>query len=344
MEIFIKSLKHALTITGFVFAMMLLIDYINVFSRGRLDDIVKKKRGFQYIITSFLGATPGCLGAFMDVSFYIHGVISFGALAGGMIATSGDEAFVMLARFPKTAILIFGILFILGVFSAFIIDKIAPVLGLQTGPLECKLYDNITSQCECRPLGFKEIKREFKNITLSRFLLLVLIFIFIYGFSTGIIGPARWNWLRITAMILLGISLFIVVTVGQVYLEEHIWKHIFKEHTGTIFLWSFGILLILNFGLEFWNLEAFVKNHMVWVLLISVLVGLIPESGPHLVFVMLFSKGMIPISVLLAGSIVQDGHGMLPLVSYSVKDAVKVKSINFIIGLSVGTALYLLGL
>ena len=34
------------------------------------------------------GATPGCLGAFMNVSLYVHGMISFGAIVGGTIATS----------------------------------------------------------------------------------------------------------------------------------------------------------------------------------------------------------------------------------------------------------------
>ena len=45
---------------------------------------------------------------FFNVSFYVHGLISFGTLTGGMIATSGDEAFVMLALFPKQALLLFA--------------------------------------------------------------------------------------------------------------------------------------------------------------------------------------------------------------------------------------------
>ncbi|MCK4348834.1 MAG: hypothetical protein KAW47_09485, partial [Thermoplasmatales archaeon] len=52
-----------------------------------------------------------------------------------------------------------------------------------------------------------------------------------------------------------------------------------------------------------------------WVLLIASLIAIIPEFGPHLVFVTMFAKGLIPFSVLLASSIVQDGHGMLPLLS-----------------------------
>ncbi len=342
-EILIHSLVHALLITGFVFTMMLLIDYVNILTRGRLDGAVSKRQGFQYIVTSFLGATPGCLGAFMNVSFYIHGVITFGALAGGMIATSGDEAFVMLAQFPKYALLLFGILFAVGIAGGFLSDKIFRFLGIEYKSPGCKTYRNLSEKCECRPLGIKEIIKEFKDISLNRFLLFVVILTYIYTFGAGIIGPQKWNWMRVTALGLLGLSLFIIFTVDEHYLQEHVWNHIFKKHVGRIFLWSFGVLLILNFGLAFWSIESFVRDSMVWVLLLSVVVGVIPESGPHLIFVMMFSKGMIPFSVLLAGSVVQDGHGMLPLLSYSVKDSVKVKLFNVVVGILVGGPLYLMG-
>jgi hypothetical protein len=83
---------------------------------------------------------------------------------------------------------------------------------------------------------------------------------------------------------------------------------------------------------------------MTWVLLLGALVAIIPESGPHLIFVLLFAKGLIPFSVLVASSIVQDGHGMLPLLAYTIKDSILIKIINFVIGLSIGLALYFVGL
>ncbi len=110
MNVLVGSLKHSLTITMFVFAMMMLVDYFNVLTKGRMSSAIRGGQFRQYAVASFLGATPGCLGAFMNVSFYVHGLMSFGAIVGGMIATSGDEAFVMLAMFPSKAILIFAII------------------------------------------------------------------------------------------------------------------------------------------------------------------------------------------------------------------------------------------
>jgi len=64
----ISILKHAVMISFFVFVMMLLVDFIEIASKGRMSGIIKGGRWRQYTLTSFLGSTPGCLGAFMNVS------------------------------------------------------------------------------------------------------------------------------------------------------------------------------------------------------------------------------------------------------------------------------------
>jgi len=69
---------------------------------------------------------------------------------------------------------------------------------------------------------------------------------------------------------------------------------------------------------------------------VALLVGLIPESGPHMVFISLFMAGTIPFSILLANSIVQDGHGGLPLLAESKRSFLYMKIINIIVGLIVG--------
>ena len=90
----IAVLKHALMITSFVLIMMLLIEYINVQTRGTWQQLLRKSRAGQLVLGAALGATPGCLGAFTVVSLYSHRAVSFGALVAAMVATSGDEAFV----------------------------------------------------------------------------------------------------------------------------------------------------------------------------------------------------------------------------------------------------------
>ncbi len=108
----IGVIKHALMITSFVLIMMLLIEYINVQTRGSWQKTLRKTRIGQYVLGAVMGVIPGCLGAFTVVSLYSHRTVSFGALVAAMIATSGDEAFVMLSMFPQQALWLSAMLFI----------------------------------------------------------------------------------------------------------------------------------------------------------------------------------------------------------------------------------------
>lgn len=330
----------SITITLFVFLMMLIIDYLNVATKGKLEKSLKGGKGRQYIISSFLGATPGCLGAFMNVSFYVHGLMGFGAIVGGMIATSGDEAFVMLALFPGKAFLLFSILFILGILGAWFSDKIASRLGI----IPCRECDlqvvHPDDNCRCFDLFIFKKSSKVTPLRYGIFLFLLLIIVIL---GLGIIGPEVWNLKKVTIFSGLLLAIFILITVPDHFLKEHIWNHIIKKHLLRVFLWTFFALLFINIGFKHLNIEAFVRSNMGWVFLISALLGLMPESGPHMVFVMMFASGVIPFSILLTSSIVQDGHGMLPLFSYSVKDALLIKLFNLLFALVIGLPLLLIG-
>jgi hypothetical protein len=286
----------------------------------------------------------------MNVSLYVHGVISFGAIVGGMIATSGDEAFVMLTQFPGTALALFGLLFIFGILFAWLSDKIIQMVGI----VPCEAC--MEAHCDhCIPetenqVTIGEVFRSgnllmnLQSLSFTRFLLITLIGSFLLLVGFGVLGPESWTWKRVTFMGLSLCSLCIALVGSEHYLHDHIWKHIIKRHLFRVFLWSFGALYFVHWGLAFWNFETFIQQNLVWVLVIGALMGIIPESGPHLVFVMMYAQGLIPFSVLFTTSFVQDGHGMLPLLSYSLRDSVLIKIFNLVFGLTVGGVLYALGL
>jgi hypothetical protein len=51
----------------------------------------------------------------------------------------------------------------------------------------------------------------------------------------------------------------------------------------------------------------------------------------------------VPFCVLLASSIVQDGHGMLPMLAHSRRAFLTVKGVNFLLGLVAGAVAMGLG-
>jgi hypothetical protein len=333
----IEALKQALMITSFVFVMMLIIEYLNVQTKGDWQNSLKKSRWIQYILSAFLGATPGCLGAFTVVTLYTHYIVSFGALVTVMIATSGDEAYVMLSLFPGKALLITLILFIVGIAAGLISDtlfKPGSIMVKRLGhPLEFH-----AEECICYPKG--EILRQLKNLTLQRGVLIIVLVLFIAGLMFNQLGPSQWNWIKITFLIGSLLAVFMVVTVPEHFLEEHLWKHIAKVHIPRVFLWTFGALLLMHVFMDYFALGGWIKANYLTVMVIACLIGLIPESGPHMIFVTLFAEGVIPFGVLLASSVVQDGHGMLPLLAESKRGFISVKIVNLAVGLLVGLVCY----
>ncbi|RKZ86424.1 MAG: hypothetical protein DRQ39_05750 [Gammaproteobacteria bacterium] len=331
---FIVVLKHALMITSFVLIMMLLIEYINVQTQGIWQHGIKKSRFGQYILGAFLGATPGCLGAFTVVSLYSHRTVSFGALVAAMIATSGDEAFVMFAMFPIQALWITAIMLIIAIFAGWITDKI---FVNQSRFLERENHDlKLHQQENCRCFALESILPQLKHMTIYRALLILLLGGFLLLLVTGVLAPGGWDWKKITFGIGAGFALFVVSTVPDHFLKQHLWMHIIKQHLPRIFLWTFGVLLAFHYLDSYLDVEALIQDNLFIVLLIAVLVGLIPESGPHLIFVTLFAQGSIPFSILLANSIVQDGHGTLPLLAVSGRAFIMLKLVNMFFGLTLG--------
>lgn len=332
---FHASLSHALMITGFVFVMMLVIEYLNILTAGVWQRGLQGSRWQQYLLASLLGATPGCLGAFAVVSLYSHRVVSLGALVAAMVATSGDESFVMLSLIPGTAGMIFLILLLVGIVAGVFTDLLFAQKATHWTEVghEFDLHEE-EETCECFPRG--QIVKQWQHCTLARAALVLTLSLFILGLLSGQLGPPSWNWIRISLLLTSGVGLFIVATVPNHFLETHLWEHVAKTHVPRVFLWTFGALLLMNLLIDHLQLEDWIQANRLLMLLVACLVGLIPESGPHLVFLTLYTQGAVPFSVLLASSVVQDGHGMLPLLADSRRDFFRIKAINFTVGLSLG--------
>ena len=333
--------KDALMITSFVFVMMLVIEYVNVLSRGTWEDRLRGRRWLQYILAVTLGVSPGCLGAFAVVAMYSHGSLGLGAVVAAMIATSGDESFVMLAMLPKQSLFLFGLLgmtaFVAGALTDVLVGKSAKWQSAICGDLELHGDD----VCQCFPRS--AILRQWKECSPARGILSVTLALFLVALLTGKIGPSTWNWIHWTFLLTSGVALFIVATVPDHFLEEHLWRHVALTHVPRVLLWTFGALVAMYFLVERMHLESALWEGKWLVLLVACLVGLVPESGPHLIFLTLYAQGSVPFSVLLASSIVQDGHGMLPVLAHSRRGFLFIKGINLLVGLAAGATAMALG-
>ena len=325
LDVFLEALRSAILISGLVVIMMMLIEFFNVESEGRLFKSLGKSGFTQVLVSALLGAVPGCVGGFAVVSLYTHRLLGFGALLAMMIATAGDESFMMLAMFPGKAALLFAILFCLAVVVGLVTDRISGRGAVIPTRLEDS-YETHEAPDKGRHAGWRRI------------VMFVGVLVFIAALLAGFLeeGEAEADGLNLLSeewmfwafgalsLVILGALIF----ASDHFVEEHLWEHIVCKHLPSIFAWTFGVLVVIGTLFHFVDLETWIGDNTAWMILLAILVGLIPESGPHLVFVTLFASGVIPFPVLLANSIVQDGHASLPLIADSKKSFLIAKGVK----------------
>jgi len=381
-------IKQSLTITVFVLVMMLVIEYITVQTKGKWSNSFATKPWLQILMSALLGIIPGCLGTFAVVSMYVHRTIGFAALITALIATSGDEAFIMLSVIPGTALKIIFATFIISIIVGLVLNVMFKEKKIIGRTLSHKFIHKEELGCVCYE----------KNTILPQILKMIwqraVILIFGLGFLVLIIFGGKghdhglqiintekieiheehnhhkneniykkhnkndydtekevshtWGWEKTTFFIVTLIGLFIAITVPNHFLKKHLWGHVIKKHFLRLLLWTFGAFFVLHFFNQFFDVKDWVEGNIYLVILIAALVGIIPESGPHIIFVSMYVSGTLPdeglqaFAVLLTSSIVQDGHGAIPLLAESGKSFIFAKLINVAVGLIVGYTLVLL--
>ena len=388
MHLFIDILRNSILITGLVVVMMMMIESLNIESGGLFFKGLRKTKVGQVIFGAVLGSIPGCMGGFATVSLYTHRMFSFGALVAMMIASSGDEAFVMLAMIPREALVLFAILFVLAVAVGIVTDKIYDrIHARHCGKEE---HEECGAETDCTD-GYVIHEHEHKDNSehgkrhfgWKRIVMFIGLAVFIAALATGRLGHDHGahggdfstslemtegghdhghchhdhghahgleaedsegfkidllseDWMNVLFAALSVIVLFVLIFGSDHFVEGHLWNHIVKKHLPTIFAWTFGVLLVLGIALQYVDIENWISDNTVLMILLATLIGIIPESGPHLIFVTLFAAGVVPFPVLLASSISQDGHASIPLLAESKKSFAWAKLINCVVAVAAG--------
>ena len=387
MHLFIDILRNSILITGLVVVMMMMIESLNIESRGMIFKGLRKTKIGQVVIAALLGSIPGCMGGFATVSLYTHRMFSFGALVAMMIASSGDEAFIMLAMIPKQALMLFVILFVIAVVVGILVDIIGKKHNFKIQS-ECSdgyvVHDTHSESHHDDELDIDSNKAgdtgpEPRHFGWKRIIMLIGVAVFIVALAGGQLGHdhsahshshctenhthcdeahshcteaghqahTSFNlldeqWMNVLFAGLSILVLLVLIFASDHFVDEHLWHHIVRKHLPVIFAWTFGVLLVLGIALQYVDIDHWISSNTALMILLATLIGIIPESGPHLIFVTLFATGVVPFPVLLASSISQDGHASIPLLAESRKSFLWAKIINCAVALAAGYAAMLI--
>lgn len=350
-DILIDALRAAVLITGMVVIMMMMIESLNISSSGRFFKRLQGSKFGQIVLSALLGWIPGCMGGFASVSLFSHGMISFGALVAMLIATAGDESFVMLTLFPGKALMISTLCLAVGILVGVIIDYLGPKLGMKPYVLKACGHMELHDEDRHHEHGDAARGSRKRSFTWKRALLFAGIALYIAALATGMLEHEHEgseahdehgfnllseDWMN---MLFAGLSVVMLAVAAfgtDHFVEGHLWSHVIAKHVPKIFAWTFGVLVLLGFVTEVFDISAWISANTPLMILLATLIGIIPESGPHLIFVTLFATGVVPAPVLIASCISQDGHASLPLLAESKGAFLRAKVINCIVALIVG--------
>lgn len=116
------------------------------------------------------------------------------------------------------------------------------------------------------------------------------------------------------------------------------------QETAFVATWVFVAYVVYEIFVLLVGGEGVVQNWMLATGLLSVIigvvVGLIPGCGPQIIFISLYTKGMLPFAALIANAISQDGDALFPLLVIDRRSSLWVTVITTIPALIIGIGIY----
>lgn len=282
-------------------------------------------------VASFMGVLPGCGGAIIVIMQFVAGRLGFGSVVAVLTATMGDAAFLLLAREPQTAALVFSLCFAAGIVAGYVVERI----------------HGQNFQCEKRETA-EEFERHSEKPNVMGIASYAWLALMIPGIALGFgnalqIDTNAWFgalapydptlFLAMTGAVL---CLFLwaaapnagpgVVNLSGKMTYTKGWKiHLERVVIDTNFVTVWVVASFLLFELAvLWtgtDLKAFFHTWAIFVPVIAILFGFIPGCGPQILVTTFYLNGFIPFSALLGNAISNDGDALFPAIALAPRTA-----------------------
>ena len=308
-----------LSVSVFVAITLFVFLYFEKSKTYSLSNFFKNNVNLQIPIAGLLGAIPGCGGAIIVVTQYLQGNITFGCLVAVLTSTMGDAAFLILAKQPTNALLIFSICMIVGIISGLIVDYIMP---------NKRASINVTKI----NLKLGEIQNKY-HLSLYRFWLVI----FIPGFFLGILSQFQINLVKI-----LNFDIYYFLGYSGALLAMFIWAiNPFSDKaisldtsrniqskgidmTNFVTVWVIVGFLVFDIGIYFTGIDFKELFDVMLPLtpLLAIFIGFVPGCGPQILTATLYLNGYIPFSAEIGNAISNDGDALFPAIAICPKDAI----------------------
>ena len=312
-------------VSSFVAGTLLVFYSLEKFLKFDVGVFAKKHPKLEIILSSFLGALPGCGGAIIVMTQYTRGKISFGSVVATLTATMGDAAFLLIAKKPTIGLFVLVVGFIVGAISGFLVNL-----------LHGRYFLKLTGCQIIKQSSFGK-----KRFTQSRNLENLWMLFMIPGVVLGIISAFQFDLNAILSnnFVKDPVSLFGFIAGSLClfmwllpffygYKSDISNSHSSLKHrtiSDTNFVTGWVILAFLTYELSvhFANIDlSILFNSYIYVVpLISILIGFLPGCGPQILVTTMYLSGVIPLSAQLGNAISNDGDALFPAIAIHPKAA-----------------------
>ncbi len=325
-----------LQVSVFVAATLMVFYSAERFFKVDLGAVMVNNLRWQPAIAALMGALPGCGGAIVIVTQYTRGYASFGALISVLVATMGDAAFLLIAREPTTALLVFAVSLTAGTVTGMVVDRIHGA-------------DFMRRSAEIDMAAFADMPQPWLPGWASRIWFLWLV----PGLALGIMVALQTDidaalgidgFARLFGFIgaLFAIFLWSVATQGNSHVlcpidGNEIGKRAILD-TNFVTTWVVGAFLTYEIAVYAFGADvgALFQGWAPVLPAVGLLVGFIPGCGPQIVVTSLYLAGAIPLSAQLANAISNDGDALFPALALAPKAAIWATAYSAIPALLIG--------
>ncbi|MGH1429460.1 MAG: putative manganese transporter [Arenicella sp.] len=343
-----------LAVSVFVALTLSLVYLAHQYLKADLIGYLNTHTNAQVPIATLLGILPGCGGAIIVVTQFVRGQVSFGALVAVLISTMGDASFLLLARAPVTAAMVFSTCAVAAIIFGYLINF-------------------IHGNDFLKPTPSKSIIKAHKSepVPLPTILLDSWLWLLVPGCAIGVLLAFQINvdaffgkwaiyepvmWVGFVGAIL---SIFIWIlrplnSWSIHYVDSHnntpehdtkaIWESVAAE-TSFVSVWVITGFLCFELLLYFtgWDLGGVFRTLGPLTPLFAVLVGFIPGCGPQIIMTTLYLQGIVPLSAQIANATSNDGDALFPAIAMAPKAAIYATLYSAIPALILGYIAYSLG-
>ena len=308
--------------------------------RDSMERFLKNNRKLHVGYAALLGVLPGCGGAIVVITQYVRGAIGYGGMVAVLTATMGDAAFLLLAREPLTAMLVFAVCLVAGLATGYLVEYIHGDKFMRA-PKFCELEEDLIEE---NPLLTPLYK--------------LWMLLFVPGAVLGLAiafqqdpAAAAREWLSIDVVTIYAVSAAVISVamwafnpLSDIRLYTSSCRPFVRRVTDTTNFVTFWVILAYVsyelLALAGVSVSSFFSSWAPTLPLIGLLVGFIPGCGPQIVVTTLYLAGSLPLSALMANAISNDGDALFPAIAVAPKAAMLATAYTAVPALIVGYTVY----